>query len=297
MTTEGEPPIAAVLRTAQERLAAAGSETPRLDAEVLLRHVLRLDRTGLFLRRSQPLAPADQAAFDALVAQRAAGTPVSYLTGEREFMGLPFAVRPGVLVPRPETEGLIEWALSWLAPRPAATVVDIGAGSGAIALSLAALLPPDRQDRIVAADVSPAALAVAAENRARLGLAARVHLVRGNLADWCRGPVDLLLANLPYLRPDQLTANPALRAEPTLALLGGADGLDLIRRLVADAPRLLAPGGAIGLEIDPSQAQVVADLLAAARPTATVAVRNDLAGLARHVVAESPPVATIATQR
>ncbi len=245
-----------------------------------------LDRTGLFLHLRDALPPADAAAYAALVERCLAGEPVAYLTGEREFMGLRFAVRPGVLIPRPETETLVEWALARIAAQPRATVVDIGTGSGAIALALAAHLPSAWSGTIVASDVSAEALAIAAENRAHLGLANRVGLVRGNLATWYHGPVDLLLANLPYLRPDQLEINPDLRAEPVLALVGGADGLDPIRRLVADAPRLLAPGGALGLEIDPSQAAVVRGLVAATLPGATIAVRPDLAGLARHVLAE-----------
>ena len=281
----GTATIATALREASGRLAA-GSETPRLDAEVLLRHVLGVDRTGLFLRLPKPLATADRAAFDGLVAARLDGAPVAYLTGEREFMGLPFRVRPGVLVPRPETEVLVEWALARLRARPGARVLDVGTGSGAIALSLAAHAPAGWGGRAIGGDASAAALAIAAENRARLGMADRVALVRGDLASWCRGPLDLLLANLPYLRPEQVAANPALAAEPAAALLGGADGLDLIRRLVADAPRVLAPGGAIGLEIDPSQAEAVVGLVVAALPEAEVAVLRDLAGLARHVVAE-----------
>ena len=289
--TEGWPPItrnesiAAALRAARRRLASI-SETPGLDAEVLLRHVLGLDRATLFARSSETVSSDDRATFAALLDQRAQGVPVAYLVGEREFMGLPFAVGPGALVPRPETEELVEWAVDWLTTRPPATVLDVGTGSGAIALSLAAGLPAERRDRIVAADVSAAALAVAAENRARLGVAGRVHLVRGDLAAWCGGDVDLLLANLPYLRPDQLASNPALAAEPVLALLGGDDGLALIRRLVADAPRLLADSGALGLEIDPTQSEEVCRLVTAALPDTRVTVRHDLAGWPRHVLAE-----------
>ena len=279
--------VAGALRAASRRLGAGGSETPRLDAEVLLRHVLGVDRTGLFVRLPEAIGREQLAAFEGLVAARLGGAPVAYLTGEREFMGLPFAVRPGVLVPRPETEGLVEWALGWLADRPGGAVVDVGTGSGAIALSLAALLPPQWGGRIVAADVSAAALAVARENRDRLGLRDRAALVRGDLVAWCGGPVALLLANLPYLRPEQVAGNPALAAEPRLALVGGGDGLEPMRRLIADAPRVLAPGGALGLEIDPSQAAAVAGLIAAALPGARVEVRPDLAGLARHVVAET----------
>ncbi|MDP9366498.1 MAG: protein-(glutamine-N5) methyltransferase, release factor-specific, partial [Chloroflexota bacterium] len=121
--------VAVALRAASARLAA-GSETPRLDAEVLLRHVLGLDRTALFVQMREPLGAADRAAFEALVERRLAGEPVAYLTGGREFMGLPFAVRPGVLVPRPETEGLVEWVLGRLVGRLRGTVVDVGTGSG-----------------------------------------------------------------------------------------------------------------------------------------------------------------------
>ena len=278
--------IAEAIRAAAHRLVTV-SDTPRLDAEVLLRHVLGLDRTGLYLRLRDPLDPADEAAFTVLVERRTAREPVAYLTGEREFMGLPFVVRPGVLIPRPETELLVEWALVWLSNRPTAstTVVDVGTGSGAIALSLAAHLPADWAGTIVGIDVSATALAVAAVNRSRLGLSERVELVRGDLATWCRPGVDLLLANLPYLRPDQGTAD--LAAEPELALFSGRDGLNLVRRLLTDAPRLLASGGAIGLEIDSAQADAVRAGALAAFPAATVSIRQDLAGHDRLVVVET----------
>lgn len=266
----------------------AGSETPRLDGEVLLRHVLGIDRAALFARLNDPLPPARAAEFLTLLGRRVAGEPVAYLTGFKEFMGLGFAVGPGVLIPRPETELLVEWAIDRVGgASPPGAILDLGTGSGAIALSLAAALPAGLHGPIVAADVSGDALRYARRNRAALALDRRVALVRGDLATWVAdGAAGLVLANLPYLTPEQLAGNPWLAAEPASALVSGADGLDLVRRLVADLPRVLAPGGAVGLEIDPAQAATVAGLLDAALPGRRVRVIDDLAGLARHVVAE-----------
>ncbi len=279
--------VARALRTARARLAAAGLETPGLDAEVLLRHVLGWDRTQILTRPETELLADDAARYEALLTERERGQPVAYLTGEREFMGLSFAVGPGVLVPRPETEILVEWAADWLRPGGRDRVVDVGTGSGAIALSLAHLLGAAWGGRITGIDISPEALWVAARNRASLGLDDRVTLRRGNLLRDEATHVDLILANLPYLRPEQVDGNPDLTAEPRLALDGGADGLDLVRDLLADAPRVLAPGGAIGLEIDPSQAQAVQALARATFPEAAVTVLHDLAGHARHVIIET----------
>lgn len=279
--------VARALRTARARLAAAGLETPGLDAEVLLRHVLGWDRTQILTRPETELLADDAARYEALLTERERGQPVAYLTGEREFMGLPFAVGPGVLVPRPETEILVEWAADWLRPGGRDRVVDVGTGSGAIALSLAHLLGAAWGGHITGIDISPEALWVAARNRASLGLDDRVTLRRGNLLRDEATHVDLILANLPYLRPEQVDGNPDLTAEPRLALDGGADGLDLVRDLLADAPRVLAPGGAIGLEIDPSQAQAVQALARATFPEAAVTVLHDLAGHARHVIIET----------
>lgn len=271
------------LRWAATQLASAGIETPRLDAEVLLRHVLGIDRTRLFLRLGEPLPIEAEQRFLALVEERTRREPVAYLVGEREFMGLPFAVGRGVLVPRPETEILVEWALRFLTHRPSGVVLDIGTGSGAIALSLAAHLDNDWIGRIVASDASVVALDYASRNRSAHDLKRQVSLVRGDLANWCSGPIDLLLANLPYLRPEQRNENSDLVAEPSEALVSGSDGLDLIRRLIADTPRIMSGDGAIGLEIDPAQAEVVMRLGRETLPHLSWHILPDLAGLARHV--------------
>ena len=286
--TADQHPItpAAALRFGASMGARGGSETPRLDAEVLLRHVLQVDRAGLFARLDDPLPADAAAAFLTLLGRRVAGEPVAYLVGEKEFMGLPIRVGPGALVPRPETELLVEWALRWLHERPDAVVVDVGTGSGAIALAVAAGLPAGHRVRILAGDSASAGLAWAARNRWALALDA-VQLVRGDLTTWLApDAADLILANLPYLTPEQIVGNPLLAAEPEAALLGGPDGLDLVRSLVADLPRVLAPGGAVGLELDPSQTATVAALLAETLPGARIETITDLAGLPRHVVAE-----------
>jgi release factor glutamine methyltransferase len=279
------------LRRGKRRLASTRTTTPRLDAEVLLRHVLGVDRTALFVRLLEPISAEALAAYDQLLEERAHDIPVAYLTGEREFMGMPFEVGPGVLVPRPETEQLVSWAISWLRTRERepVTVVDVGTGSGAIAIGIAAAMGPPWQGRIIAADVSAAALSIAARNRARLDSHRRISIVQGSLLSSLRTPVDLILANLPYLRPEQLAENPSLDAEPRLALDGGPDGLDLIRQLLPDAPRVLAPGGAIGLEIDPSQRAEVINLARRTFPGSDVEVLRDLAGLDRHITIQTKP--------
>jgi release factor glutamine methyltransferase len=277
------------LRRGRKRLTAAGSATPGLDAEVLLRHVLGVDRTELFVRLPESIAASALATYDRLLEARAGDVPVAYLTGEREFMAMAFEVGPGVLIPRPETELLVAWAVSWLGKRDRerVTVVDVGTGSGAIAISIAAAMGSNWPGGIIASDISPVALSIAVQNRMRLDAHKRVALVQGSLTSWLRGPVDLMLANLPYLRPAQIAENPSLAAEPRLALDGGPDGLDLIRRLLDDAPRVLVPGGAIGLEIDPGQRGDVVTMAQRAFPASAIQVLPDLAGFDRHVTIET----------
>lgn len=281
------PTIHDALFQAAHRLAATGIDTPRLDAEVLLRHALGVDRTRLFMMYPDQI-PADTAErYDALIARRIAGEPVAYLTGTREFMALAFHTAPGVLIPRPDTEPLVEWALAWLADRPEACVVDIGTGSGAIAISVAAHVPPSFRGEIIATDVSPDALMIATANADGLlptDRRKRISFRNGSLTEPINEFVDLILANLPYLTPGQIAENPALDAEPRLALDGGDDGLALVRLVIDDLPRILSPHGAAGFEVDPSQIGTTEHLLHSALEGATTEVIHDLAGRQRHVV-------------
>lgn len=285
--TSPTPTLQDILRTATRTLSDAGLDSPRLDAEVLLRHLLGVDRTGLFLRLPDTASEDVTASFDALIARRLAGESVAYIVGRREFMGLPFIVDPGVLVPRPETELLVEWALEWLGNHPDSAVIDVGTGSGAIALSIAAMLQASSRAMVIASDPSIEALRVAIRNRQALsdrGIVEKVVFVQQSLLTETTGEVDLVLANLPYLTPVQIAENPDLAVEPRLALDGGDDGLDLVRDLIADLPRILASGGAAGFELDPSQTETVSRLLSAQFPNARVRTIADLAGHPRHVV-------------
>lgn len=239
---------------ATERLEAL-SESPQLDAEVLLRHVTGLDRVQLFLRYDTLLGAEQAAAFESLVARREAGEPIPYILGTRWFRTIELAVDRRVLIPRPETERLVDYALRWLERHPGPRrVIDVGTGSGAIALALASEIGVRRMDvQIVASERYWAALEVARANRDRLGLRDRVDLIQADLLDGLSGPFDVILANLPYLRPDQTHISTNL--EPDEALFGGADGFDLHRRLLLQTRNRLAPGGLWVGEIDPAQAE------------------------------------------
>ena len=277
--------IRAALAAATERLTDGQNPSPRLDAEVLLRHRLGWDRARLFVALPDPLPDDAARDYAALIARRAAGEPVAYIVGAREFMGLPFAVGPGVLVPRPETECLVEWIAARVRAEPrwaaGARIVDVGTGSGAIALSLATLLP---EARIVGVERSAVALGYARANRARLGLAGRVGLIQGDLLGPI-GAVDVIAANLPYLRVDQ--AHAGIAQEPAEALYAGQDGLDFYRALLPQAARLLRAPGLLAAEIDPDQSAAMVALCRAAFPHATITVEQDLAGLDRFVTVQS----------
>jgi release factor glutamine methyltransferase len=293
------PAPAATLRDALARATTAlergavPSDSPRLDAEVLLRHVLGVTRAALYASPERPLSAAQEASYRPLLRRRAAGEPVAYLTGHREFMGLDFAVDARVLVPRPETETLVARVLSLLAAPPrgwpaAPLVADVGTGSGAIAVSVAALA---REVRVVATDTSAAALAVARDNAARLlarhpGRAAgRAWFVRCHLLTAVRGPVHVVAANLPYIPTGTIGRLPATVRdfEPHTALDGGGDGLDPYRALLEQVPSQIAAGGRLLMECDPDQIPLLAALAARALPGATVTAVNDLRGAARVV--------------
>mgnify|MGYP000221125109 CR=1 FL=1 len=276
--------VGEMLAWARAELRDAGVETPGLDAAVLLAWVLGCDRADLYREPERVVTPAARDRFRRLVAARRERQPVAYLTGRREFMGLEFLVAPGVLVPRPETELLVEAGLALLAGLPEPLVVDVGTGCGAVAVSLARGVPAAR---VLATDVAAQALALARENARRHGAA--VEFFHGDLLEPLPASlarrVDLVLANLPYVPTSLLgTLPPEVRAEPRLALDGGPDGLDLYRRLVPQAHRMLRPGGHLAFEIGPGQGPGALALVA---PSAWQSnLLYDLAGRERVITAK-----------
>jgi release factor glutamine methyltransferase len=280
--------VEAALQAATARLQA-GIEKPetvdaRHEALILLAHVLGVGRSILeakIIAHPEFALTADQiTAFEALVSRRASGEPLPYLTGLRAFYRHEFLVTPDVLIPRPETEHLVDAALDWVrqcAPQGHGLIlVDVGTGSGAIGLSLAAALP---QSTIYALDVSPAALEVARRNAARIG-AANVIFGQGDLLEALPKTVcpDLIAANLPYIPADELADLPVARHEPRLALDGGPYGLDVIRRLVGQAVDRLADPGCLLLEIGAGQGAAVAAICTAQFSGGRIDVINDYAG-------------------
>ncbi|MGI8687960.1 MAG: peptide chain release factor N(5)-glutamine methyltransferase [Thermomicrobiales bacterium] len=281
------PRLRDLLTSGASRLRGAGIETPELDAALLLGFLLGLDRAALYARILDDAPPDLSSPFDALIERRLRREPVAYLTGTKEFMGLAFTVNDAALVPRPETELLVEWAARRLGARTdRARIVDVGTGSGAIAVALASMMP---SARVVASDLSQKALAVARMNARQHGVAGRVACVCGDLVSWLGQPAEMILANLPYLTDAQTNAAD-LRAEPRGALAGGGgDGFGLYRALIPQVPARLLPGGAFAFEIDPSQAEIAAALCDATFPLAVIALHRDLAGLARFVTVETSP--------
>lgn len=281
--------IGGAISSATAILREAGSPSPRLDTELLLGHLLDKSRTRLVIDANEPISDEVRAALDALVAQRLTGQPVAYLIGHREFMGHDFAVGPGVLVPRPETELLVERALVMIdrywSSGPL-RVLDLCTGSGAIALSLALLTDPERV-RITASDISSDALRYARINRVNLGLADRVSLVHGDLLNWTRGPWDLILTNPPYLRPDQIDGNPEIGAEPRLALDGGLHGIETIDHILDQARAVAAPRFGMLVELDPDHAASARALAVGFFPRAHIDIIADLTGRARFLSIEN----------
>lgn len=277
------PTLRRLLGEAERRLHEGGVDAPRLNAECLLAEALGVDRTRL-LARLPELAPADATArFETLLARRLRREPLSYVLGHQEFWSLDFEVDPSVLIPRPETEQIIELALAAFpdARRGApVTVCDIGTGSGCLAVTLAHEWPAAR---VVAVDLSPAALHLARRNARRCGVEGRLHFVVSDLLDSLSTSekFHLIVSNPPYVAlREAAELEPELGWEPETALFGGTDGLDIIRRLLPSVPEHLCPGGLFLMEIGAGQGE---DVLALAREAGALEaeVLPDLAGLPR----------------
>jgi release factor glutamine methyltransferase len=265
-------------------LAQHGSASPRLDAELLLAEALGCGRMDLYLQFERTVLAMELERFRELCRRRAGGEPIAYIRGRREFMSLDIRVTPQVLVPRPETELLVEEGLRRMRDNPAPRFLDIGTGSGAIAVALLAHSPLATG---VATDISGAALEVAGTNAQALGVATRLQLLQADLDDGVDGRFDLVTANLPYVDPDwpDAVTEEVRRSEPAVALFAGAGGLDQIGRLIPRLAGRLLPGGAALLECDPRNAEQVRDLASGHGATTLAA---DLAGHQRMLVFEPP---------
>lgn len=277
----GSIPLLEVLRGAESYLAGRDVENPRLNAEHLLAHALGLKRMELYLQFDRPLGEAERAPLRDMVKRRGAREPLQHILGTVEFHGRAFACDKRALIPRPETEQLVEIALEFARPKNSPAILDIGTGSGVIALTLALELPAAS---IHATDLSPEALALAGENAARHNIADRVHFSQADLLPSETSRFDLIIANLPYIPRSEIhKLSQEVRHDPISALDGGNDGLDLIRRLIEAAPSSLAPGAPILLEIGRGQADSVAALLAE-RKFRDISVRPDYQNIPRFAV-------------
>lgn len=279
-----------LLRKGTIRLREDGIEAPRLEAEVLLAHAWERERTDLFVFSEDEVPSRVVKEFCALLERRCRRVPIAYLTGEKEFMSLPFSVNPEVLIPRPETELLVERVLDFLREKKGAgelLIADVGTGSGAVAVSLAFYSP---RARLLATDISCGALEVARENAHRNGVGERVEFLHGDLLAplLARGMVGVgtaVAANLPYIPSSEMaTLPPDVRYEPSIALDGGEDGLDLYRRLVPQAAVFLASGGLLACEVGPGQAAAFAGILDR-EGWRRIGIDKDYRGLPRLVTA------------
>jgi release factor glutamine methyltransferase len=268
--------LAEALNRSRAILAQSAIEDAPLEAELLLRHTLKIDRTRLYLDFEKELGPEDEKALGELVERRLDGEPAAYIIGHREFYGLEFYVNQNTLIPRPESELLVETALKLAQNRHLYTIADIGTGCGAIAISLALALP---QAKIYATDISLPTLDVAAINCQRHGVADRVSLLPGDMLAPLPEPADLIIANLPYVRESELTPS----FEPLLALDGGADGTASIARLCRQARSKIAEGGSMLLEIGQGQSQAITALLESLFPDSEIEALADLSGIERVV--------------
>lgn len=272
--------VVKVLKSATTRLEAAGIENFRLDAEILLAHVLKWRRLNLYIDAEKTLPLESILRFNELINRRLEGVPVAYLTGTKEFMGLSFAVNENVLIPRPETEILTELVGEYLRGLGREVIfADLGAGSGAICISILKFV---KSARAIAVDISAEALEVAKFNAQKFHVDDRIEFYCGDLFAPLIGKFDAIVSNPPYIPTCELeTLQKEVQREPQLALDGGKDGLNFYRRIISDAPRFLVDGGVLAVEIGINQAAAVKALFAA--NFIDVEVIKDLAGLERIV--------------
>ena len=269
-------------------LSAGGISEYDIEGEVLVRFVLGMDRARLFASWDEPLTPYQESQVARLAQRRLQGEPLAYITGHREFYGLDFMVTPDVLIPRQESEVLVDKVLELLSVdgrRGPVTIADVGTGSGAIAIALAHNLP---NVSVIATDVSRDALGVADANRRRHGVQDSVHLCQSDLLEALRSRVDVVVSNPPYIRTSEIDRlAPEVRREPARALDGGADGLDVTGRLIKRAPRYLAPGGSMLVEIASDQVEDLFQQAREAMPDARVSFADDPSGLPRVMIVKA----------
>jgi len=299
---DAAPTVADLVARATQRLTASGAASPRLDAELLMAVALGTDRTGVIAYGGSPAGMGAAAAFEGYVTRRERGEPVAYIRGFREFHGLAIATDPRALIPRPETELLVDEAIALVVARltaeprppgaPKLRIADVGTGTGAIAVALLAALRKRHMDEhvmLVAVDLWPDALDLARENAAGHGVADHMRFREADLLPVGDDPYMLICANLPYVATGELATLAAdLAFEPVSALDGGPDGLDVIRRLVERLPAVLEPGGVALLEIGADQGEAVAEAVATLTPGWPCIVQADLAGLPRLARVERP---------
>ena len=288
------PTLREFLRDSRRRLMEAGTLEPRLESEVILTDVLGVPRHRLYAYQDDTIPDEAAETLEKAVQRRLRREPLAYILGHREFYGVDLTVGPGVMVPRPETEMLIERAMLVCMERmerAGLVVVDVGTGSGGIAVNLAMHLPGVR---LYATDISADALEVARVNVDKFGLGQRITLLKGDLLEPLPGRVDVIVANLPYIPSARLKdLQPELAWEPRTALDGGADGMVMLRRLMGQAAGKLAVDGVMLLEIDPGQGEPLRRMATRLFPAAATSVEKDLAGLDRIFVVESQPGAVV----
>jgi release factor glutamine methyltransferase len=277
------------LRLGTERLKREGIESAGLDMSLLLAEVLGTNRLGLYLNLDRPLSPAEREAARKMLARRIKHEPVAYILGRREFYGLTFEVTPAVLIPRPETELLVEQAVAWINERAETTaepvLTDIGTGSGAIAIATAHACPASRW---IAVDFSKKSLEVARRNAEKHGVDERIEFRQGSLLEPIQEPLDGICANLPYVAERERAglARDVADYEPHAALFSGPEGLDHIRQLIEEAPARLKPGGLLLLECGAGQDEPITQILTENDAFGFVRVHNDLAGIGRVIQTE-----------